>query len=251
MQNFAGLDQKWKEFWKFSRKFWDFLIKISMENWLFSQFFTKSSLDFCIHSESVYTPLEDNTRFLQQFFWFRGGGTLRRSPPPSRRYWIIRRLEVCVPISICRNKTKTKKILEENILSLKLIRCYNVGEWNHIILVNRQEFLRNILNENICLLGRLCDKFAHIAHLHSQEFFAGNFHAIKRLSSAPRKRSGGGRPRLLTNFKIFKRIKVLKNESIFQNFKHFSCQKNPFVSKKIRKIEHILQEFLNVFEKLF
>ena len=32
-----------------------------------------------------YIPLEDNTRFLQQFFRFRVGGTFRR--PPSRRYW--------------------------------------------------------------------------------------------------------------------------------------------------------------------
>ena len=44
---------KRREFWKFSRKFRDFLIKISMENWLFSQFFTKYFLDFWLRSESI------------------------------------------------------------------------------------------------------------------------------------------------------------------------------------------------------
>ena len=33
-------------------------------------------------------------------------------------------------------------------------------------------------------------------------------------------------------FKNFKRIKVLENESIFQNFQHFACPKTPFFSKK-------------------
>ena len=37
LKNSARLDQKWRDFWKFPRKFWDFLIKISVENWLFSQ----------------------------------------------------------------------------------------------------------------------------------------------------------------------------------------------------------------------
>ena len=77
---FCAFGPKWREFWKFSRKFWDFLIQISMENWLFSQFFTKYFLDFLLRSESIYlwkiTP--DFYNKLSDF----GGGTFRRSPPP-------------------------------------------------------------------------------------------------------------------------------------------------------------------------
>ena len=75
-ENFSSLDNKWTKFWKISRKFWDFLIKISMENWVFSQFFTKYFLEFCLFSKTIYI-LQDNTSFLQQFF--------RRSP--SRFFW--------------------------------------------------------------------------------------------------------------------------------------------------------------------
>ena len=52
--NLARLDQKWRNFWKFSRKFWEFLIKISMENWLFSKFLAKYFLEFCLLSETIY-----------------------------------------------------------------------------------------------------------------------------------------------------------------------------------------------------
>ena len=41
MQNFARLNQKRPILRKFFRKFWDFLIKICMENWHFSQIFTE------------------------------------------------------------------------------------------------------------------------------------------------------------------------------------------------------------------
>ena len=54
LQNFAHLDQKIQIFFKILRKFWDFLIKISMENWLFHNF----SLNFSMISASspkVYT----------------------------------------------------------------------------------------------------------------------------------------------------------------------------------------------------
>ena len=37
----------------------------------------------------------------------------------------------------------------------------------------------------------------------------------------------------------------------FQKCQHFPCAKNPFFIEKFRKIEHILQEFLNICEKLF
>ena len=80
-QYLARFDQKWREFRKFSRKLWDFLIKISMENWLFSQFFTKYFLDSWLRSESIdlwkITP-----DFYNNFSGFGGGGTFRRSPPP-------------------------------------------------------------------------------------------------------------------------------------------------------------------------
>ena len=52
-----------------------------MENWLFSQFFTKYFLDFWLRSQSIdlwkITP--DFYNNLSDF----GGGTFRRSPPPD------------------------------------------------------------------------------------------------------------------------------------------------------------------------
>ena len=52
-------------------------------------------------------------------------------------------------------------------------------------------------------------------------------------------------------FHFLKRFKVLENESNFQKYQHFSCPKNLFFEEKIRKMEHIRQEFMNFFEKLF
>ena len=61
-------------------QFWDFLIKISMENWLFSQFLTKYFLDFWLRSESIdiwkITP-----DFYNNFSYF-GGGDVPAFPPP-------------------------------------------------------------------------------------------------------------------------------------------------------------------------
>ena len=95
--NFARLDLKGRKMWIF----WDFLIKISLENGLFSQFLTKYFLEFCLLSESIIL-MEENTRFLQQFFLFREGevtasssvgrgGTPER--PPRNREIV---LEICL-----------------------------------------------------------------------------------------------------------------------------------------------------------
>ena len=74
MQNFAHLDKNEEKFEKFQENFE-----------IFSQFFTKYFLDFCLLSESIYlwkiTP-----DFYNNFSDF-GGGAFRR-PAPSRRYWI-------------------------------------------------------------------------------------------------------------------------------------------------------------------
>ena len=45
---------KWRNIWNIAGNLWDFLIKISMENWLFSQFSTKYFFDFCQLSEIIY-----------------------------------------------------------------------------------------------------------------------------------------------------------------------------------------------------
>ena len=51
-------------------------------------------------------------------------------------------------------------------------------------------------------------------------------------------------------FHFLKRFKVLENESILQKLQHFSCQKIHFFYEKFRKIDQILQEFLNFFGKI-
>ena len=62
-----------------------------------------------------------------------------------------------------------------------------------------------------------------------RDFFRGSARQLKGYH-APPQGVGERSPRLITKFWIFKRFKVLENESIFQ---------------KYRKIEHILQKFLN------
>ena len=81
---FCAFWQKLKKFLKFFNKILRFFVQNSMENWLFSHFLL--NISWISHSSlKVYTLLEDNTRFIQQFFRFLGG-TFRRSP--SRRCWL-------------------------------------------------------------------------------------------------------------------------------------------------------------------
>ena len=71
--NFASLDQKWRKTWKNSWKFWDILIKFSMENGLFFIISYKIFLGVLpLFPKCIL--LEDNTSFLQQYIRFRGGG---------------------------------------------------------------------------------------------------------------------------------------------------------------------------------
>ena len=66
----ARLDQKWRKIRNFIEIFW------SKSRWkidIFSQLLTKYFLEFWLLSESIIA-LEEMTRFLQQFFRFRGGG---------------------------------------------------------------------------------------------------------------------------------------------------------------------------------
>ena len=75
--------------------------------------------------------------------------------------------------------------------------------------INRGDAIQfQIASRGLFCMGRSCD------HSHSEGF-------------------GGGRPSMLRNFKILKRFKVLENESIFQESRHFSSQKNPFLVRKI------------------
>ena len=71
--------KKWRKFWKIVRKFSNFLIKISMENWLFSLFSTKYLWDFCLFSESIY-PWKKKQVFYNNFSDGVGGSGV---PPPD------------------------------------------------------------------------------------------------------------------------------------------------------------------------
>ena len=74
---------------------------------------------------------------------------------------------------------------------------------------------------------------------------SGHFESITR---SPQGVRGAKAPRMVAEFHFLKRFKVLENESIFQKISTFFLAKNPFF---LRKSEHILQEFLSFFEKLF
>ena len=94
LAKFYAFGRKWRKIWKIARKFSDFLIKMSMENWHFI-IFTKYFLDFRLRSESIYTPLEDTTSFLQQFFRFRGGGRSGVPRPlPTILIWVVFSLQL-------------------------------------------------------------------------------------------------------------------------------------------------------------
>ena len=91
-------------------------------------------------------------------------------------------------------------------------------------------------------------KYMHL-QWRRQEFFGGerpgDLKAIKRY---PQRIGGGGEgPPTVPKFHFLKRFKVFENVFIFQKCQHFSSPKDPFF---LRKIEHILQEFLNFFEKI-
>ena len=83
-----------------------------------------------------------------------------------------------------------------------------------------------------------------------QDFGSGEHMATKRISRAPQRDRGGGAPPMVMKFKIFKRFKVSENESIFQKYQHFSCQKNPFFSKKNFKILNIFCKHFWIFRKI-
>ena len=50
---------------------------------------------------------------------------------------------------------------------------------------------------------------------------------------------GGGSPRMVAKFTFFERYEVLENESIFQKYQHFSCQKNRLFLRKKFEMFHI------------
>ena len=60
---------------------------------------------------------------------------------------------------------------------------------------------------------------------------------------------GVGSPQMVAKFKFFKRFQVLENDSIFQKYQDFTCQKKGIFGK-VCKFYQILQKFL-IFYKLF
>ena len=143
MQNFAHLDQEWRKFWKNSRKFWDFLINISMENWRFSQLFTKYFLDFCLLPESIY-PWKIRPNFYNNFSDFGwGGGTFRRSPLPT--------------LLIIERNFKSDQIMFPFLGSLlKSFNCYIYT--NTFVLVNEYHYRKRLLLMRIDSTGNKCSK---------------------------------------------------------------------------------------------
>ena len=76
---------------------------------------------------------------------------------------------------------------------------------------------------------------------------SGHLNSIKRPPQGVR---GAKAPRTVAKFHFLKRFKVFENEFISQKCQHFSSTKYPFFEEKFRKIEYILQEFLNYLRKI-
>ena len=74
-RKFLRVWTKYNRDWNLLRKFWNFHIKISIENWLFIAFL--SNLPGPL---SFYTALENKTIFCNNFFGFGGGGELPHPP---------------------------------------------------------------------------------------------------------------------------------------------------------------------------
>ena len=58
---------------------------------------------------------------------------------------------------------------------------------------------------------------------------------LKGYHAPPAGGPGAKAPRTVAKFHFFKRCKVLENESSFQKYQHFSCQKNLFFLRKNSK----------------
>ena len=80
--------------------------------------------------------------------------------------------------------------------------------------------------------------------LHGDFFEGGSPGHLKAIMRPPQGVRGAKAPRTVAKFHFFKRCKVLENESSFQKYKHFTCPKNLFFSKK--KFEK-----LNIFDRNF
>ena len=75
-QNFARLNKKLRKLWKVWENFWDFLLKTQWKIDFLDKFW-----QFLTDIFLIYTALEDNIIFLQQFFPFRGEGNFPPVPP--------------------------------------------------------------------------------------------------------------------------------------------------------------------------
>ena len=73
---------------------------------------------------------------------------------------------------------------------------------------------------------------------------------LKAIMRPPQGVRGAKAPRTVAKFHFLNRFKVFENEFIFQKCQHFSPPKDPFFKEKFRKIEYILQEFLNFVRKI-
>ena len=77
-------------------------------------------------------------------------------------------------------------------------------------------------------LMKLWDRRISIQWRRLDFFEGGTPRPIKGYHAPPAEGPGAKAPRTVAKFHFLKRFKVLKNESIFQKYQHFSCPKNPF-----------------------
>ena len=83
-----------------------------------------------------------------------------------------------------------------------------------------------------------------------KKFFRGNALGTERLSSTPRRGSGGEGPQGGSEVSFLKRFKVFENEFIYQKGQHFSSPKDPFFLRKNSKNSTYLTGIYELFRKI-
>ena len=106
-------------------------------------------------------------------------------------------------------------------------RCLYLNESKRVRVVGR----RNHNYKQNCSLKSIMYRY----HWRRRDFFGAKLRPLKGYHAPQQGVQGAAAPRMVTKFKILKRFKVLENESIFQEFQHFSSPKNQFFLIKISK----------------
>ena len=143
---------------------------------------------------------------------------------------------------------------KKSIFSKKKFEKLNIFDWN--LCIFSKNYLKCFKFYETYKSREIFGEFPYLVEnlqWRRKDIFGGNYGPLTDYQepTAGVRWGGGGLnpPRRVAKF-FLKRLKVFENEFIFQKCQHFSSPKDTFFLRKFRKIEYILQEFLNFFRKI-